>query len=197
MLIKISYQKTSSNAPLHFNSDLADTTSYDREADSIPTWPFLLSAGVLSILFHIHFTLPEVLWSFSIFLEAAAIIPQLYVSFKHRQNTDTITSYYLYAIGNYRLFYLFNWIYRYQTENRLELIAFVCGVVQTLVYGVFFIVFMRRPFVNYGIDEEEFDEIAMFDEPDAISDDERTAMNSPSNNKNPIEETKVFGVGVE
>lgn len=105
----------------------------------------------------------------------------------HRHNQDTITTYYLYALGSYRLFYIFNWIYRYQSEHHIEYIAFVSGTVQTLVYGVFFIVFMRRPVSNvcfslikYGMEDEEiYGQIPVTEEPEEMPVDSITAVNSP------------------
>lgn len=67
---------------------------------------------VLSLLFHYRFTIPELLWSFSIFLEATAILPQLFM-LQRTGEAETITTHYLAALGAYRALYIPNWIYRY------------------------------------------------------------------------------------
>lgn len=46
--------------------------------------------------------------------------------------------YYLLVLGSYRALYVLNWIYRYVMENHYELIAIVGGVIQTVLYLVFF-----------------------------------------------------------
>lgn len=46
--------------------------------------------------------------------------------------------YYLLVLGSYRAFYVLNWIYRYVMENHYDLIAIVAGVIQTVLYLVFF-----------------------------------------------------------
>jgi len=52
------------------------------------------------------------MWSFSIFLEAVAILPQLFL-LQRTGEAETITTHYLAALGAYRAFYIPNWIYRY------------------------------------------------------------------------------------
>lgn len=40
--------------------------SYDSESDKFLAWPLVLGAAILSLIFHLQFTLRQVLWSFSI-----------------------------------------------------------------------------------------------------------------------------------
>ena len=66
---------------------------------------------LLSLIFNYKFTLAEILWSFSIFLESVAILPQLFM-LQRTGEAETITTHYLAALGAYRAFYIPNWIYR-------------------------------------------------------------------------------------
>ncbi|KAJ8969966.1 hypothetical protein NQ317_008529 [Molorchus minor] len=67
----------------------------------------------------------KVLWTFSIYLESVAILPQLFLVSKTGE-AESITSHYLFALGSYRALYILNWIYRYVTENsHYDLIAIV------------------------------------------------------------------------
>ena len=50
-------------------------------------------------------------WAFSIYPEAVAILPQLFMLQK-QGGAESLTSHYVMLLGLYRLFYLFNWIYR-------------------------------------------------------------------------------------
>ena len=52
------------------------------------------------------------MWSFSIFLEAVAILPQMFL-LQRLGEAETITTHYIFALGAYRALYLLNWIYRY------------------------------------------------------------------------------------
>lgn len=76
--------------------------------------------------------------AFSIYLEAVAILPQLFMLQK-QGGAESLTSHYVMLLGLYRLFYLFNWIYRYATEdNYMQTIVWVSGIVQTALYLDFF-----------------------------------------------------------
>ncbi|KMT04456.1 hypothetical protein BVRB_8g181280 [Beta vulgaris subsp. vulgaris] len=112
--------------------------SYDKALDTFRYYFIVLGCFVLALLIHEKFTLQEVLWAFSIYLEAVAILPQL-VLLQRSGNVDNLTSQYVFFLGAYRAFYIFNWIYRYFTEIYFtRWIACVSGLVQTALYGDFF-----------------------------------------------------------
>ena len=67
---------------------------------------------ILGLIFHYKFTFIEIMWSFSIFLESVAIMPQLFM-LQRTGEAETSTTHYLAALGAYRAFYIPNWIYRY------------------------------------------------------------------------------------
>jgi len=66
---------------------------------------------ILALFFNYQFTFVEVCWSFSIFLESVAILPQLSM-LQRTGEAETITMYYLATLGMYRAFYIPNWIYK-------------------------------------------------------------------------------------
>lgn len=43
--------------------------------------------------------------------------------------------YYLIPLGLYRLFYIFNWVYRYNTEGYFDIIADGAGIVYVILYA--------------------------------------------------------------
>ena len=57
---------------------------------------------------------------------------------------ETITSHYLFALGIYRFLYILNWVYRYYTENFIDWISIVSGVVQTVLYCDFFYLYITK-----------------------------------------------------
>lgn len=99
--------------------------------------------AILALLINQKFTVLEVLWTFSIYLESVAILPQLFMVSKTGE-AESITSHYLFALGSYRGLYLLNWIYRYYAEDHYELIAIVSGVVQTVLYCDFFYLYITK-----------------------------------------------------
>ncbi|KAK6766750.1 hypothetical protein RB195_026182 [Necator americanus] len=85
----------------------------------------------------------KVMWTFSIYLESVAIMPQLFM-LSRTGNAETITAHYLFALGSYRALYIVNWIFRYYTENFFDPIAVVAGIVQTVLYADFFYLYVTR-----------------------------------------------------
>lgn len=85
----------------------------------------------------------QILWTFSIYLESVAILPQLFMISKTGE-AETITTHYLFFLGLYRALYLVNWIWRFYFEGFFDLIAVVAGVVQTILYCDFFYLYITK-----------------------------------------------------
>ncbi|KAM0945776.1 putative ER lumen protein retaining receptor [Dioscorea sansibarensis] len=112
--------------------------TYDKEQDRFRHYFLVAASLVLALLFHDSFTIREVFWAFSIFLEAVAILPQL-VLLQRSGNVDNLTGQYVFFLGAYRAFYILNWIYRYFTEKHFSRwISWIAGFVQTALYVDFF-----------------------------------------------------------
>lgn len=115
----------------------------DRNHDTFRIEFLLVPVTLLALLVNHEFTPLEVLWTLSIYLEAVAILPQLFLVSKTGE-AETITSHYLFCLGSYRALYIFNWVYRYYTEEFYDLIAIVAGIVQTVLYCDFFYLYVTR-----------------------------------------------------
>ncbi|KAJ6824341.1 uncharacterized protein M6B38_354075 [Iris pallida] len=112
--------------------------SYDRDQDTFQHYFLVGGSLALGLIFHDRFTVKEVLWAFSIYLEAVAILPQL-VMLQRSGNVDNLTGQYVFFLGAYRALYILNWIYRYFTENHYSRwISWIAGLVQTGLYADFF-----------------------------------------------------------
>jgi len=98
---------------------------------------------LFGLLFHYRFSFSEVLWSFSIFLESVAILPQLFM-LQRTGEAEAITTHYLAALGAYRALYIPNWIYRYATKGEVDAISVIAGLVQTALYLDFFYVYFTK-----------------------------------------------------
>ncbi|BHF73263.1 hypothetical protein SprV_0401634200 [Sparganum proliferum] len=85
----------------------------------------------------------QILWTFSIYLESVAILPQLFLISKTGE-AETITSHYLFALGSYRALYILNWIYRFFVESFFDPISVIAGIIQTLLYLDFFYLYITR-----------------------------------------------------
>ncbi|PKU75895.1 ER lumen protein-retaining receptor [Dendrobium catenatum] len=112
--------------------------SYDKDQDTFRHYFLVLPCLILALLINERFTFKEIMWTFSLYLEAVAILPQL-VLLQRTKNTDNLTVQYIFLLGAYRALYILNWIYRYFTEpDYIHWITWISGLVQTILYGDFF-----------------------------------------------------------
>uniref|UniRef100_A0A3P8T147 ER lumen protein-retaining receptor n=1 Tax=Amphiprion percula TaxID=161767 RepID=A0A3P8T147_AMPPE len=117
--------------------------TYDGNHDSFRVEFLVVPVGGLAVLINHDFSLLEILWTFSIYLESVAILPQLFMISKTGE-AETITTHYLFCLGLYRALYLFNWIWRFYFEGFFDMIAIVAGVVQTVLYCDFFYLYVTK-----------------------------------------------------
>lgn len=117
--------------------------TFDSENDSFRIEFLLVPVAGLSFLENYAFSPLEILWTFSIYLESVAILPQLFMITKTGE-AESITTHYLFFLGLYRTLYLANWVWRYHTEGFFDQIAVVSGVVQTIFYCDFFYLYFTR-----------------------------------------------------
>ncbi|GAW81717.1 ER lumen protein retaining receptor [Plasmodium gonderi] len=117
--------------------------TYNRKVDNFKSEKYLIPPClVLSLLTCKTYNLYNILWSFSIWLESVAILPQLVLLEKQRE-VENITSHYVITMGMYRAFYILNWIYRYFFDEKpyINVVGWLGGLIQTLLYIDFFYYF--------------------------------------------------------
>jgi len=111
------------------------STKEGSQTDCFHMWVLVVPVTALSTLVVHEWTIMEILWTWSIYMESVALIPQLYLIWKTKKSDHYILLYLL-CMAFYRGFYIFNWIYRYMDESYYDLIVIVAGVVETGV-GLF------------------------------------------------------------
>lgn len=117
--------------------------SIRENIDTFPVKYLLGPSAVLALVFTHAYTFREVSWSFSIWLESVAIIPQLFM-LQRTGSAENITTHYIFALGIYRALYIPNWIYRYFFESKFDYIAVLAGILQTVVYSDFFYIYYTK-----------------------------------------------------
>ncbi|KAF5321581.1 hypothetical protein D9619_001572 [Psilocybe cf. subviscida] len=117
--------------------------THDPSIDTFRVEYLLGPCVIFALIFNYGFKFSEILWSFSIWLEAVAILPQLFM-LQRTGEAETITTHYLAALGAYRALYIPNWIYRYFSEGFVDPIAVTAGIVQTGLYIDFFYVYFTK-----------------------------------------------------
>jgi ER lumen protein retaining receptor len=118
--------------------------THDPNQDTFKVQYLMAGAAVLAILFPYKYSLAEMLWAFSIWLESVAILPQLFM-LQRTGEAETITTHYLFALGIYRALYIPNWIWRYFAEGGYwDPIPVLAGIVQTVLYSDFFYIYYTK-----------------------------------------------------
>ncbi|KAF2225204.1 ER lumen protein retaining receptor-domain-containing protein [Elsinoe ampelina] len=142
-VLKITFIGTSAYVIWLMMNDYKPT--HDPNLDTFKVQYLLAGSAVMAILFPYKYSLGEVLWAFSIWLESVAILPQLFM-LQRTGEAETITTHYLFALGAYRALYIPNWVYRYFFEKPRywDPIAVVAGIVQTVLYSDFFYVYYTK-----------------------------------------------------
>lgn len=133
---------------IKFKEPIAST--YDKAQDSFLHWKFAVAPAfgiaVITELFQHGFSIGplDLLWTFSIYLESIAILPQLIVLQRYRE-VENLTGNYVFFMGAYRFLYILNWIYRSYHEPYYQhhFVVYFCGVLQTLLYVDFFYYYFK------------------------------------------------------
>lgn len=117
----------------------------DANVDTFRVHYLLVGAAIMAVLFPVKYTVLELIWAFSIWLESVAILPQLFM-LQRTGEAETITTHYLFALGIYRALYIPNWIYRlaFDTKHKVEWVAIIAGIIQTVLYSDFFYVYYTK-----------------------------------------------------
>ncbi|KAJ9678504.1 hypothetical protein PVL29_020634 [Vitis rotundifolia] len=118
--------------------------TYNKQEDTFRHYFLVLPCFVLALLIHHSSSVTEILWTFSIYLEAVAILPQL-VLLQRSRIIDNLTGNYVFLLGAYRALYILNWAYRFLVEDnhRYHWIPWISGLVQTALYADFFYYYFK------------------------------------------------------
>jgi ER lumen protein retaining receptor len=154
-LFKVIYICASATIVYYFRFKNPWKSTYKASEDSFLHWKFAVApCAVLALLVHSELTVLEVLWTFSIYLEAIAIMPQL-ILMQRYGNVENLTANYVFCLGAYRALYVLNWIDRYLTDtnyhtSKTTYIVWVSGFVQTALYVDFFYYYCQHKWYGKG-----------------------------------------------
>ena len=122
--------------------------TYDKENDTFRMVFLIAPCFVLACFVNYYPNPQEILWTFSIYLEAVAIMPQLFLIQK-ADITDVLSWHYVFCMGMYRAFYMLNWMWRYATqEGYSDWIVWTSGFLQTVLYLDFFYYYVKAKLEN-------------------------------------------------
>jgi len=86
--------------------------TYERQKDTCNLAVIFVPCATAAVLLANESSILEVLWSFSQFLEAFAMVPQYVFCYRDQYSKDIGVSLYVISLGGYRVFYAANWIYK-------------------------------------------------------------------------------------
>lgn len=147
-IMKIIFIGTASTVVYYFRFKEPWKTTYKSEEDSFLHLRFaVLPCAVLALVINSAFSPIEILWTFSVYLEAIAVLPQL-ILIQRYGNVENLTANLIFTLGAYRALYVVNWIDRWLNEDnylasKVHWITFISGVIQTALYCDFFYYYIQ------------------------------------------------------
>jgi len=105
---------------------------YEKKYDTFWVELLIVPVTFLAFLLHHEYSIIEVCWTWSIYMEAFALIPQFYMTWRGGR-VDAYLVMYILALMIYRGSYLGNWVHRYYNEDYYDIIAVISGIVETLI----------------------------------------------------------------
>jgi ER lumen protein retaining receptor len=135
VFFKLTYIGTSALTLFLFHQ--LDST-YEKRNDSCNIAVLLIPCATAAVLLTSEYSILEVLWTFSEFLEAFAMVPQYIFCYRERQSKDWGTSLFIIALGGYRVFYAFNWIYKkFMMPHYSDIQSWLGGIIEILFFADF------------------------------------------------------------
>ncbi|CAN0027164.1 unnamed protein product [Phaeothamnion confervicola] len=146
-LMKVLYLSSTSYIVYMIRYQLPIKATYDRSQDSFLHVKFAVApCAVIAFFTTVMWSgfrplevRERMIWEFSIWLEAVAIVPQLIVLQRFGE-VENLTAHYVFLMGAYRALYILNWAYRANFERgyRHNWVVYIAGVVQTALFADFF-----------------------------------------------------------
>jgi ER lumen protein retaining receptor len=142
VFFKLTYIATSAlTLVLFYQLDI----TYDRRNDTCNLAVLIIPCLVGAILLTNDYTLLEILWTFSEFVEGFAMVPQYVFCYREKGKRDWGAGLYVICIGSYRVFYALNWIYKkLQMPQYSDIQSWLGGVIEIL----FFVDFLNYRFTG-------------------------------------------------
>jgi ER lumen protein retaining receptor len=119
--------------------------TYNRKRDSFSMLLILLVPIPFAVLTAMNRQIVEILYTYSLWLEAVAIVPQLFL-LQRTQRIENLTKDYIFFLGTYRLFYVLNWARKAVFKNKTPKVVWATGIIQTIIYLDFLYYYCRALF---------------------------------------------------
>lgn len=109
--------------------------SYEAHKDTMSLTAVLLPCFIASLILTNDYSIMEIAWTYSEFLEGFSMVPQYIFSYRDGKSTDKGVLTYICCIGSYRVFYALNWIYKkIMVSYYNDIQSWIGGIVEILFF---------------------------------------------------------------
>lgn len=119
--------------------------TYNKKHDTFSMLGLLIFCVPFAFFTTRSYRLDELLWTYSLWLESVAILPQLFL-IRRNQRVDVVTKDYVFFLGMYRLFYVLNWIRKAVVKGKTLKVVWCTGILQSVIYIDFLYYYCRAFF---------------------------------------------------
>ena len=118
--------------------------TYNRKTEDVFNHLYLIVfAFILTIIVHNEYSLCEMFWFFSLWLESVVVLPQIII-LANNFEVSNYTAYYLASIIIYKFFYFTLSVHRYIKYSYISWVSILSGSVQVLLYLIFLYLYLRK-----------------------------------------------------
>jgi len=122
--------------------------TYERQKDTCSLAVIFIPCITAAVLLTNDFSIMEMLWTLSQFLEGFAMVPQYIFCYRDRGARDLGVSLYVISLGGYRVFYAANWIYKkVHMPHYTDIQSWIGGVIEIC----FFSDYLLSRFTGYSV----------------------------------------------
>ena len=107
--------------------------TYEKKDDRHPIWTIYLTGIILTFFIHSGTSFTELLWSYSIWIEAMTIIPQMNMKISH-VSYRKVMKIYIFLLALYKFLYLILWGYKIVYDYPVHYCAVAGGILQLILY---------------------------------------------------------------
>merc|ERR1711904_596255 len=119
--------------------------TYQRVNDTCNIPVIIFPCITAALLLTNEYSMLEILWTFSEFVEGFAMVPQYIFCYREKGQRDWGAGLYVISLGSYRVFYALNWIYKkIQMPHYSDVQSWIGGIIEIM----FFLDFLNYRFTG-------------------------------------------------
>lgn len=119
--------------------------TYQRVNDTCNLSVIIFPCITAALLLTNEYSMLEILWTCSEFLEGFAMVPQYIFCYREKGQRDWGAGLYVISLGSYRVFYALNWIYKkFQMPHYSDIQSWIGGIIEIM----FFVDFLNYRFTG-------------------------------------------------